>query len=215
MALARASASETRKLKRSRRETRRRTRTAPTRTPPRPRCSRGRWGVQRPVVGPSDLRSGAEEPGRREPGQKPWRPSSRESWIRKRRVELGQLEEGPQVLVQRREPKFPALLPDLLREAHEHSQPGGVDVAGAREVHQELPFPVLQLIQDAGLQLLAVSDDELSVHVDDEHIPFARYLKRHEAFGPVLGRRPRAGRSGRWCRHSGLSDTREARRNSP
>src|SRR5205814_4980009 len=45
-------------------------------------------------------------------------------------VELGQLEQGLQVLVQAAQPEVPALLADLLRERYQDAEAGGDDVAG-------------------------------------------------------------------------------------
>src|SRR5688572_2824137 len=70
------------------------------------------------------------------------------------RIELGELEERPQILVQVRQAQLAPLLADLLGEAHQHAQPRGVDVARVREVDHELAIAVLELLQDFLLELL-------------------------------------------------------------
>src|SRR5688500_13021832 len=83
------------------------------------------------------------------------------------RIELGQLEQRLQVLVQSGEAQLTALLADLLRQADQHAQARAVDVAGVREVDEELPLPGVQTLENLLLQLLPIADDELTLDVDD------------------------------------------------
>src|SRR5712692_804025 len=87
----------------------------------------------------------------------------------KQRVELGELEEGLEVLVEAGEAQVPPLLADLLGQRDEHAQPRGVDVAGAGEVDDELLGAAFQRVEDLLLQLLAVPDDQLPIDTDNHH----------------------------------------------
>ena len=72
-----------------------------------------------------------------------------------------------QILVQARQPELPPLLADLLGKRHQDAEAGGIDVAGTREVDDELAGARLDRVEDLLLQVLAVPDDELAVHADD------------------------------------------------
>src|SRR5690242_4584720 len=91
------------------------------------------------------------------------------------RIELGQLEEGLQILVQAGQAEVPALLPDLLGEGDEDAQSRRIDVARGREIDHEFPGAAVQGLEDLLLQLLPVADDELPVHAD-----------HHDALGVLL-----------------------------
>ena len=101
------------------------------------------------------------------------------------RVELGELEQGFQVVVEIRQPQLPALLANLLGERHEHAQPGAVDVAGLGEVDEELLLAALQLVEHLLLELLSITDDELTLHVHHDDLSF---LLDREAHVPVSWR---------------------------
>src|ERR1051325_1488771 len=84
------------------------------------------------------------------------------------RVELRQLEQRFQVVVEIGEPELPALFPDLLGQRNQHAQAGTVDVAGLREVDQELASATFELVEDFLFQLLPIADDELPFDIDHD-----------------------------------------------
>src|SRR5213080_4383069 len=69
-------------------------------------------------------------------------------------IELRQLEERLQVVIQIRQPQFPTLLANLLRQRYEHAQSGAVDVSRLREVNEKLLLAPLQLVQHFLFQFL-------------------------------------------------------------
>src|SRR5207245_7496934 len=133
-------------------------------------------------------RRSAPPPGRRNPGRSARRATSRSPFpapprggrrgaaaqsrleggerLRRRlrdgeqRVQLGQLEQGLEILIQAGESQVAALLANLLRERDEDAQARGIDVAGAGEVDDELLGPAVQRLEHLLLQLLAVADDQ-------------------------------------------------------
>src|SRR5262245_40956275 len=94
-------------------------------------------------------------------------------------IELGQLEQGLQVLVQSGQPQLPTLLTDLLGERHEHAESGRIDVAGLREVDDEPARATLEGVEHLLLQLLTIADDQLAVDTHDHDA--ARILIQREA----------------------------------
>src|SRR6476661_1390663 len=99
------------------------------------------------------------------------------------RVQLRQLEQRLQVVVEVGEPELPTLFANLLRQRHQHTEPRAVDVAGLAEVDEELLLTLLQLVENLLLQLLPVTDDELTFHVNHDDVSL---LLDREAHGPVL-----------------------------
>src|ERR1051326_3104460 len=63
------------------------------------------------------------------------------------RVELRQLEQRLEIVVRVREPQLAALLSNLLRQRHEHTEARAVDVPGLRKVDQEFFLAPLELIE--------------------------------------------------------------------
>src|SRR5690606_19860317 len=95
------------------------------------------------------------------------------------RVELRQLEQRAEVVVQICQAQLAALLADLLRQAHEYAQTGRVDVPRAGEIDQELARAGLQLLEDLLLQLLPVSDDQLTLDVNRGDVALLLHIEAH------------------------------------
>src|SRR5690348_2114264 len=98
------------------------------------------------------------------------------------RIELGELEERLQVVVQIGESQLTALLPDLLREGHEHAETRAVDISRLREVDEELLLAPLQLVQHLLLQFLSVANDELALYIHHNDVCLLRDREAHEVF---------------------------------
>src|SRR3989304_2335923 len=86
-------------------------------------------------------------------------------------VEFGELEEGPEILVEPGEPEIAAGVAELLGQRHEGPQARRIDVAGVGEVDQHLPITGLDGVQHLLLELVTVAHDELPVHADHYHAP--------------------------------------------
>src|SRR5207249_4093497 len=84
------------------------------------------------------------------------------------RIQLGELEQRLEIFVEPRQSQIPALLADLLRERDQDAEAGGVDVAGAAEVDDELLGAALERVQHLLLELLPVADDQLPVDAHDD-----------------------------------------------
>src|SRR3989442_2855233 len=84
------------------------------------------------------------------------------------RVELGELEQRLEVGIEAGKPQLPALFADFLGERDENAQPGRVYIARITEVDDELAGAFFERVEDFLLQLLAVADDELAFHTDDD-----------------------------------------------
>src|SRR6185503_13306084 len=84
-------------------------------------------------------------------------------------IQLGELEQGLEIVIQIRQTQLTALLPNLLRQGDEHAKAGAIDVARLAEVDQELFLTLLELVQNLLLQLLTVSNNKLAfdIHHDD------------------------------------------------
>src|SRR5687767_10517246 len=95
------------------------------------------------------------------------------------RVELGQLEQGAQVLIQVGQTQLAPLLANLLRQADQDAEPRGIDVARIREIDQELARAGLELFEDFLLELLAVAHDELSLNIDYRHVVLLLHIEAH------------------------------------
>src|SRR5690606_16835351 len=95
------------------------------------------------------------------------------------RVQLGQLEQRPQVVVEAGQAQLAALLADLLGQADEHAEAGGIDVARPGEVDQELACAALELLEHLLLQFLAIADDELALDVDRDDVGLFPHLEVH------------------------------------
>ena len=90
------------------------------------------------------------------------------------RVELGQVEEAAKILVQVRQRQLATFRPDLLGDGDQHAEAGAVDVAGAREVDDELPLAFLELAEDEVAELLPAADDQLLTNVQQNGVATAR-----------------------------------------
>src|SRR4051812_20107169 len=97
-------------------------------------------------------------------------------------VELGELEQRLQIVIEVRETQLSALLADLLGKRYENTKAGAVDVAGLREVDEELLLAPLELVQHLLLQLLAIADDELSLHINHDDVSLPLDRETHVAF---------------------------------
>src|SRR5262245_59302195 len=75
-------------------------------------------------------------------------------------VELGELEKGPEVLVEILEEKLSAVLANLLGQRDEDAESGAVDVAGVGEVDDEAAPTSIDLVQHGLLELATVRDHE-------------------------------------------------------
>src|SRR3954471_1262800 len=91
----------------------------------------------------------------------------------KERIELRQLEQRLEIVVQIGQTKLTALLANLLRERHQDTKAGAVDVAGLRKVDEKFLLAFLHLVEDLLLQLLAIADDQLALDVHDNDISFS------------------------------------------
>src|SRR5574341_1634644 len=80
---------------------------------------------------------------------------------REQGVEFGELEEGPQVFVESGEPQVAARVTQLLGQRHQRAQARGIDVAGIGEVDQHFPIAGFDGVQHFLLALVAVAHDEL------------------------------------------------------
>src|SRR4029079_7542083 len=96
------------------------------------------------------------------------------------RVELRQLEQGLEVVVEVGQPQLTTLLADFLGQRDENAKTGAVDVTGLRKVDQELLFPALELIEHLLLELLPISDDQLTFHIHHDHLPFLLHREAHD-----------------------------------
>src|SRR4029079_17538771 len=96
-------------------------------------------------------------------------------------VELGELEERAEVFVEIRQAQGAIGLTNPLREGHEGSEPGAVDVARVGEVDDEVPGAAIDLGQHGVAELLAVPRDELPLDGDDDLLPFPRAANAHGA----------------------------------
>src|SRR5688500_5639194 len=97
-------------------------------------------------------------------------------------VELGQLEQGFQVVVEVREPQLTALLANLLGQRDQDAEPRAVDVPGLAEVDEKALLSLLQLIEDLLLELLAIADDELPFHINHDDLSLLLDREAHDSF---------------------------------
>ena len=88
----------------------------------------------------------------------------------KESVELGELEQRLQIVVEVRKAKLSSLLADFLGERNQYAESRAVDVTGLTEVDQKFLFAALELIENLLLELLAITDDELTFHINDDHV---------------------------------------------
>src|SRR6185312_13402599 len=75
-------------------------------------------------------------------------------------VELGELEQGAEVLVEAGEPKLTTRFADLLGDGDERAESGRIDVAGAGEIDEDAALARIDRALHQLLQLLAIADDE-------------------------------------------------------
>jgi hypothetical protein len=93
-------------------------------------------------------------------------PSEPSSGDLEQRIELRQLKQRLEVVVEIRESEVPIQLANPLRERYQNPQTGAVDVPGPAKVDQELPLSALNFVEDALLELLPISDNQLPLNRD-------------------------------------------------
>src|SRR5688500_1070289 len=84
-------------------------------------------------------------------------------------IELGQLEQGAEVVVEAGDPELTGLLANIPGETDQRPQAGGVGVSGLGEVDHELPLPPVESFLHQALELLAIPHNELAFHLEDGH----------------------------------------------
>src|SRR5690606_5782552 len=92
------------------------------------------------------------------------------------------------------QPKFTALLTDLLRKADEHAEPGRIDIPCIPEIDQELALSRFEFVEHLLFQLLPITHNKLAIDIHHHHALFVRRMETHDPLACSVFAQNSAGR---------------------